>query len=511
MMTEEIIAAKSGKVQAAAAALLQIVAQAVDERLPAHVVEQSLLKAALAIGRAALEVFFDHLGAGDVGETCPLEDGRVLQRLPDTRSRAYQTVFGVFELRRYVYATREGQKAELVPLDARLQLPESKFSYLLQDFDQHLTMEQPFEQVAHTIERILEVRQHVDSLERMNQAMASHVESFHTQQQQQPPAADEEGALLVETADGKGVPIRRPADAPPIHDHEHRVGPKPDRKKMATVASVYSVDPYPRTPDDVLEALFRDPAANRYDSSPARPRPCHKRVRASLNFTDSDGEEFLGRAIMFGWMADEVQARNPDGAKPVICVMDGQPDLWTEIQVFQPVSQRVEILDLLHVTPRLWKAARIFSSSQAEATCFVRERVRSVLQGEVQGVIRGLRRMASLRALNSSDRRTIAVICAYLWNNRHRMRYHEYLAKGYPIASGVIEGACRHVVKDRLERTGMNWTVPGAQAMLDLRCVYLSGDWDDFLETYIASETAKLHPHRKLLDTLPWHSMTTAA
>ena len=210
-------------------------------------------------------------------------------------------------------------------------------------------------------------------------------------------------------------------------------------------------------------------------------------------------------------MVDEVQARNPHGTKPVICVMDGQEDLWTTIHLFQPDSQRVEILDLLHVTPRLWKAARIFSNSQAEATRFVRERVRSVLQGKVQGVIRGLRRMASLRVLNSHDRRTIAVICAYLWNNRHRMRYHEYLAKGYPIASGVIEGACRHVVKDRLERTGMNWTVPGAQAMLDLRCVYLSGDWDAFLETYIISEAAKLHPHRKLLNTLPWHSITTAA
>lgn len=398
---------------------------------------------------------------------------------------------------------------ELVPLDARLQLPDSKFSYLLQDFDQHLTMEEPFQQVAETIARILDVRQHVDSLERINQAMASHVEAFHSHQQ--PPPASEEGAILVETADGKGVPIRRPADAPRIHDHEHRVGPKPDRKKMATVASVYSVDPYPRTAEDVVEALFRDPQTDRKDKGSARPRPCHKRVRACLNFTDSEGNELLARPAMFGWMADEVKARNPDGAKPVVCLMDGQQDLWTEIDVFQEVSQRVEILDLLHVTPRLWKAARIFSHGQAEAASFVRSRLLDILRGEVEGVIRGLKRMASLRNLPGTERKTIAVICAYLSQNRHRLRYHEYLAKGYPIASGVIEGACRHVVKDRLERTGMNWTVPGAKAMLELRCVYLSGDWDHFIETYIASETARLHPNRKMLDTLPWSPMTTAA
>jgi hypothetical protein len=508
MMTEEIIAAKSEKIQAAVSELMQIVVQAVEERLPAHAVEQSLLKAALAAGRAAMEVFFEYLGVGDVGETCTLEDGRVLKRLENTRNRSYQTVFGAFELARYVYATREGQKAELIPLDACLQLPESKFSYLLQDFDQRLAMEEPFEQVAQTIQRILDIRQYVDSLERMNQAMATHVEDFHAHQE--PPPASEEGAILVETGDGKGVPIRRPADAPRIHDHEHRVGPKPDRKKMATVVSVYSVDPYPRTAEDVVEALFRDPQADRKEKRP-RPRPCHKRVRACLNFTDSDGEELLARPAMFGWMAEEVKARNPHGTKPVVCIMDGEEDLWAEIEAFQPASPRTEILDLLHVTPRLWKAARIFTSGQTKAAAFVRSRLLSILHGDVQGVIRGMKRMASLRKLKGSARKTIAVICAYLSKNSHRMRYHEYLAQGYPIASGVIEGACRHVVKDRLERTGMNWTLPGAKAMLELRCVHLSGDWDTFLASYIKAQTEKLHPHRNLLDQLSWNSLATSA
>lgn len=509
MMTQEIIAAKSVKVQAAVAELVQLVAQAIDQQLPAHVVEQSVLKTVLSAGRATMQLLFDQLGVGDVGETCRCDDGRILKRLEETRGRSYQTVFGTFELQRYVYATREGQQAELIPLDARLQLPDSKFSYLLQDFDQHLTMEEPFAQVAKTIERILDVRQHVDSLERTNQALAAHVEGFHAQQQ--PPPASEEGALLVETADGKGVPIRRPADAPPIHDHEHRVGPKPDRKKMATVASVYSVDRYPRTPADIVEALFRDPRADRQDPPSTRPRPCHKRVRACLNFTDAEGHDILGRAAMFGWLADEVKARNPDGAKPVICIMDGQPDLWTEIDVFQNAAARIEILDLLHVTPRLWKAARIFSSSQDEAAAFVRSRLLKILQGDVEGVIRGLRRMTSLHNLAGAARKTVTVIGDYFFKNRDRMRYDEYLAQGYPIASGVIEGACRHVVKDRLERTGMNWTVAGAQAMLELRCVYLSGDWDTFLDFYIATETAHLHPHRKMLEQLPWNSLTTAA
>ena len=159
----------------------------------------------------------------------------------------------------------------------------------------------------------------------------------------------------------------------------------------------------------------------------------------------------------------------------------------------------------------MWKAARIFTRSERAAAAFVRARLLHILRGEVEGVIQGLKRMASLRKLSVAGRKSIATICGYLSKNRDRMKYNEYLAAGYPIASGVIEGACRHVVKDRMERTGMNWTVPGAKAMLELRCVHVSGDWDNFIEYYIALEIGKLHPHRKLLDQLPWNAFHTAA
>jgi hypothetical protein len=505
MMTQDIVAAKSAKLMKRMLELLEIVSGAIDHHIPAHEVEVSVLSTVLSIGHDTMQLLFDQLGAGDVGETCLLNDGRILKRLEELKSRSYQTVFGTFELERHAYASREGQKAELIPLDARLSLPASKFSFLLQDFNQHLATEEPFEKVADSLERILNVSQHVDSLERMNQAMAAHVEDFHARQQ--PPPASEEGTILVETADGKGVPIRRPADAASIENHEHRPGPKPDRKKMATLASVYSVDLYPRTPEDIVEALFRDPNTIRNEDSTPRPAPCHKRVRACLNYTDSDGDLMLARPAMFGWMADEVAARNPDGAKTVVCIQDGEENLWEEIDVHQKASQRVEILDLLHVTPRLWKAARIFTKSDAEASAFVRLRLLHILRGGVTGVVRRLKQMSSRNNLTGSKKKTIAVICAYLMKHVTRMQYHEYLAAGYPIASGVIEGACRNVVKDRMERSGMNWTVPGANAMLHLRCIHVCGDWDTFIEHYIASETKKLHPHKKILETLTWSAM----
>src|SRR5206468_4913946 len=126
------------------------------------------------------------------------------------------------------------------------------------------------------------------------------------------------------------------------------------------------------------------------------------------------------------------------------------------------------------------------------------DRVLRILQGEVRSVVAGLRQMGTKRTLRGKKREKLAKLCGYLENNAHRMRDDAYLAAGYPIASGVIEGACRHFVKDRMERSGMRWTSAGAQAMLDLRACWLNGDWAAYQAFHITCETERLHPHRSI-------------
>jgi hypothetical protein len=149
--------------------------------------------------------------------------------------------------------------------------------------------------------------------------------------------------------------------------------------------------------------------------------------------------------------------------------------------------------------PRSGLVQLFCSPGSPSAERFVRERVLRVLKGEVSSVIVGLRRLATINKLKGKKREKIETITNYFAKNQHRMRYHDYLAASYPIASGVIEGDCRHVVKDRLERTGMTWTVPGAQAMLSLRCIHLSGLWDEFTNFRVLSETERLYPYRSTL------------
>ena len=500
-MPQEIIAAKSEYLHQIVDQLLTIVSDAVEQQAPVHEVERKTFETLLRAGSATIQLLVDCLGNGDVGEVYELPDGRTVKRSPQPQARPYVSIFGPIDIERFVYAEREGQKLEFAEVDARLALPQGKFSYLLQDWDQSFVMEQPFGKVSQAIEKILGLPQHVDSLERMNREMSQQVETFHAMQE--PPPAEEEGTFFVQTADGKGVPIRRPADASPIQDHRHQPGPKPGRKKMATVGAVYSIDPLVRTPEEVVESLFRDPAAERPKRK--RPRPCHKRMRAMLNHVNGDGDEINGRAAVFGWIASEMGDRNGSAVKPVVCIMDGEPALWEMRDVFQENVAMVNVLDLLHVTPRLWDAAALFHAREGDAAeAFVRERVLRILRGEVKAVIRGLRRMSTTRGLIGKKRTGLAKICAYLEKNQHRMRYDEYLAKGYPIASGVIEGACRHIVKDRLERTGMSWVRQGAQAMLELRCLYLTDQWAACVEFRVDCETQRLYPYRDALPSLSW-------
>lgn len=447
-----------------------------------HEVERAVWQEVLRIGRHCLGQFLALQGNGDLGETLVVAD-RELRRCAALHARRYVSIFGAFRLERVVYGSREGQKIEYVPLDNRLQLPAGSFSYVLQDWDQSLCVEEAFGQAARTVERMLGLKQSVDSLEHMNQEMAAEATTFMLNR----PEPESAGELLVLSADGKGIVMRRPADEPAPKAHRTK-GEKASKKRMATVGTVYSVDRYRRTPDEVVAALFRDAP------EPARrPRPQDKVAWASLPRAEQPGS---GSDAVFAWMVGELLLRGHD--QPLVFVGDGQESLW-EARAYWLPARVVDVLDLLHVTPRLWQAAHVFhDEGSQEAEDFVRARLLRVLQGKVTGVIRGLREMGTKRGLRGPQRRALAKVCAYLDANRERMRYDEYLAAGYPIASGAVEGACRHLVKDRMERAGMHWVVDGAQAMLDVRSVYVSGLWDEYQAYRIDREASGLYPYRSV-------------
>src|SRR3954464_6725175 len=464
--------------------------RAAEEQPPIHQVEAALFRDLLVIGRWLLQAFVDMAGTGDVGPTLTVagdsrsDPDRELPRLDRRHKRPYLPIFDEIAIERTCYGH---DRVEAAPLDARLHLPRRQYSYLLQQWLGAFVVDDAHAEAIRKLGTILGLEIAVKASEDLNREQASDVEVF--QDRLPVPDAADEGPLLVVTADCKGVPLVRKA-LPPDEATDVRLpapanrrrgkGGKANQKKMAAVGAVYTIEPFVRTADDVIDEVMRKEAGAR------RPRPQNKRVRAEL---------LVGKVALFLWLADEVIRRNPQGRKPVIFVSDGEQALHDRQGEYLPEGA-ICILDLFHVLERLWKVAWCLfeeKSQKRAAHQWVEERLKRLLEGKVESVIRGMRYQATQHGLKGQKRKTVKDAAEYLAGDRDRMRYDEYLAKGYPIGSGVVEGACRHLVKDRMERTGMRWLPSGAQAMLDLRATYLNGEWDAFWNFHLLQEDQRLY------------------
>jgi hypothetical protein len=482
---------KAERIEEMVAHLQGFIRRAAETRSAAPEVERELFKRLLQLGLLLLQQFFALLGDGDEGERVELSEGRELKRLSEPQRRGYRSIFGLLEIGRWVYARGEKQRIEYVPLDARAGLPAGKDSYLLLEWDQRLAVEMPYGQINAVLEPMLGLRQSVAHLEQTSRRLAAQVEGFWAKQSVPPVAGQSQ--IVVLSADGKGVPMRKAPEAAPISAHAHRPGPKPGRKQMALVGAAYHIEPYVRTPEQVLQALFQERVPGSQPAS-ARPSPQHKRLRAALSEADI-GQPGHSAEVIFPWLLEQAQERDPPHRQSWVVVMDGQPTLWEHLGSVLKDAPRVEILDLLHANGSLWQAVHLFHDPGSDqALALMKLCLLMLLKGKAQTLMSWLTDQAEQRRLSADQRQQLAKISGYFHRHRHRVHYDQYRAAGYPIASGVIEGACRHVVKDRMERAGMHWTLPGAQAMLQLRCIALNGQWEDFMEYYIAQETARLYP-----------------
>lgn len=482
--------------------LTGFVRQAVHEGTEFDEVERGVFSRLLDIGRAAVDLFLKAQGDGDLGASVTCEDGVVLYRSETVQERPLRTIFGEHALQAYVYAQGSKKKIDLRPIDARLNLPEGKASYLLQEFTQLFCVEKAFRVGARQFETVFGQKLSVDVLEDINRAVGDQAAGFLDQLPT--PPAHQEGAILVTTADGKGVPlVKADAQAVPAFDKKER----PGNRRMATLGCVYTVDRYVRTPEQIVAALFRDDTVSQPEE---RPEACCKRYRAYFAQAGHEGVAAVASAPQtWTWIAQEM-TRRQQSKQPMVRLMDGQPSLWEAADACldewvkdwreRRASQwLVDILDIIHVSGYVWKAAKAFYAHKEHQEAFAQQRLLRILRGDVAGVITGMRRMASLRNLKGAALKEVTKACNYFENNAHRMRYHEYLQAGYPIASGVIEGACRHIIKDRMEQGGMRWTLEGAKAMLNVRSVLASTELENFSRWRSVEEAKRVHPHRGLV------------
>lgn len=248
---------------------------------------------------------------------------------------------------------------------------------------------------------------------------------------------------------------------------------------MATVVSVYEIGPYIRTPEQIL---------GQEEGKPPPPKPKNKRVWADIT-------EDMGTLIEQGF--EEAIRRDPDQKMHWVVLIDGQPEL------IRQVEKKVELYgvdvtitqDFIHVTEYLWKAGHaLYPKSADRREKWVCGRSMEILRGNAQNVASGLRRTATLYKLNEEQRVPVDTAADYIENSRSRLCYDKSLKHGFPIATGVIEGACRYLVKDRMDITGARWRLKSAEAVLKLRSLKASGDLDDYLCFHFRQEKERNYP-----------------
>jgi hypothetical protein len=221
----------------------------------------------------------------------------------------------------------------------------------------------------------------------------------------------------------------------------------------------------------------------------ARPKPVNKRVWASV---EREPEAIAKEAF------DEAESRDPHRQRRWALLVDGHvhqlKNVWAQIIERGLEGVVTPVLDFIHVLEYLWKAVYCFYEEGSEdAEAWVQKRALLILQGKSSSVAGGIRSSASKMNLSGQAREPADKCADYLLKYWSMLRYDKYLKLGMPIATGVIEGACRHLIKDRLDITGARWSLPGAEAVLKLRSLRSSGDFDEYWDFHRKQEKKRCH------------------
>lgn len=369
-----------------------------------------------------------------------------------------------------------GQRHQLskCPLDKQLNLPADQYSDGIRKRMAIEALKGSFDNAIESIEST--TGGHVPKRQSLQlvQDVAQDFECYYKQNSVDKPEKTE--ALLVLTFDGKGIVMRKDglrdctkkaAEKSQKLNSRLSPGEKKDRKRMAMVAAVYSVNPHWRTAESIMH-VTEEPN----NVIPLRSPIQNKRVWASV---ERESETVIEEAFL------EAQKRDPNQQRHWVILIDGLPH---QINLINKVMNRMKIkativMDFIHVLEYLWKAAWcFFEKGNPAVEDWVAERALKVLKGKCVQVAKGMRLSATLKKLN--QREGVDKCADYLLKNKVRLQYDKALNSGLPIATGVIEGACRHLINDRLDITGARWSLQGAEAILKLRSLKSSGDFESY-------------------------------
>ncbi len=432
-------------------------------------------------------------------------DGVLRTRAEKGRERPLATKFGQVTVSRIAYRAPGVPNVHL--LDAALNLPEEKHSHGLRKLAAIEAVRGSHVGAAAAITRATGVKTGKRQVEELVLRAARDVDSFC--EDRRPDPAPDDHALVL-TFDGKGVVMRpdalRPATANAAAAAESKLatrlspGEKHGRKRMAELACVYDAVPVPRTPEDVI-------------STPAQKRRRKKKAQDTKGKENRREPQAKGKWLTASVTSDipaviaaafgEAERRDPQHQRKRAVLVDGnntQIDAVTAEAARRGATVTI-IIDFIHVLEYLWQAAwSFFDKGESAAEEWVADQARKILHGKARQVAAGIRRRATTYGYSPAERAGAGECARYLTAKAPFLDYPKALKEGWPIATGIIEGACRHIVKDRMDITGARWGLEGAEAILKLRALTASGDFGAYWIYHLRREHERIH-HAKYRET----------
>ena len=438
------------------------------ESQEAHKVEKSIFKELMRLGLLLLNLFFANHNQGDYGEV--LKTSKGISRRGRTSEKSYLSVFGKLKVKRYLYHIGDESFA---PLDIALNLPKRCYSYVLSELVNFLDIRGAYLEGSKFLEKFFSLKLSISALETISSESSVHYDDYYDVKNNLPKAVRETDFIVI-GFDGKGVPVIK-KEAGKIQGRQGK-GEKRQKKKEALVGVKYNVNARIRSGEEVAANLVYPERKKEEDKSKSPEKGENIRYIASIEQPKKEVMEEIKEEI-----------KGEDFSKnPLVCVMDGAPYLWKLFKkLYKEIKNKVLILDIIHVLEYIWLIAHAkYKEGSDDAKEYVYENLKLILKGKVASYIMELQREMMSDKLSNSKKKTFSKVITYLKNHRHYMKYDEYLARGYPIGSGIVESACGHVVKDRMEITGARWGISGAEAILKLRSIVKSNDWDNYWEFF---------------------------
>ena len=455
-----------------------------------HEVENNLFKGLLQIGKILMNNFIINKGTGNK-ELLKNTD----LPLHSIKPCKYLSIFGDVVIDRAYFWEKD--KLGEFPLDQELNLPKLQQSHLLDKWIQGYIAEGPYEDAINNIGDLLDLKLTKRVSQKVTLEASKEVHNYYAQKTD----FNNEGSHLVAQCDCKGV-IMIPKERPETKETEGFIRrakgvSKIGIRKDAVVTTDYSINPVSRKAQDVLEGLMRINSDKKKEKGGRQKndnKPINKQVSGNMD----------GKENAFKNLADRLHSRDKTDQKKIYILIDGASSLETGfIKEFKKRGweSRVEAycLDIVHATEYLWDASTaLYGETNPERISWVRSSLLKLLQSKVLEVNKELTKKISSGKYNDFVVRRLQRSLTYFTNHTHMMDYKKYLDTGFPIASGAIEGACNTLVKDRTDRSGMQWTKEGAQAVINLRSAKCNDDWESYWSYYVQNQYKVLYENHLL-------------